>query len=276
MAAAVSAVIVAAGCAPMQETKSTLLADTVRQELAADPGDSDAAMILAQALEDAVKANPDGQAVILQEARKRAAEARSFKIVEESPLPADWPKPSLPGLIRIKTYPPVRSAWVRAPENRNGQFMVLFRHIQSEQIAMTAPVVMEYSDAAGKDPSQLGKAEAMAFLYRRTDQGKSGQYGAVAVEDDLPLKVVSVGVKGSYSEAGFREALEKLQQWLAAHPQWQAAGPPRVLAYNSPFLLWWMKYSEVQIPVAAGKEGSTEPARLPAATPAARAVRPSD
>lgn len=258
-AVAASAVISAAGCAPMQNTKPELLADAVRQELAAEPADSDAAVILAQALEDAAKIPSEGQAAALQEARKRAAEARSFKIVEESPLPADWPKPSLPGLIRIKTYPPVRSAWVRAPENRDGQFMVLFRHIQSQQIAMTAPVVMEYSDAAGKDPSQMGRAESMAFLYRRTDQGKSGQYGAVAVEDDQPLKVVSLGLKGSYSESSFRDALEKLQQWLEAHPKWQAAGPPRVLAYNSPFLLWWMKYSEVQIPVAAGKDGSIKP-----------------
>ena len=251
-AVAASAVIAAAGCAPMQEMEPALLADAVRKELAADRADSDAALILSQALEDAAKAAPEAGAVTLREARKQAAEARSFKIVEESPLPADWPKPSLPGLVRIKTYPPVRSAWVRAPENRDGQFMVLFRHIQSEQIAMTAPVVMEYSDAAGKDPSKLGGTEAMAFLYRRTDQGKTGNYGAVAVEDDQPLKVVSVGVKGSYSEANFRDALEKLRQWLGRHPEWQAAGPPRVLAYNSPFLLWWMKYGEVQIPVAAG------------------------
>ena len=129
--------------------------------------------------------------------------------------------------------------------------MVLFRHIQSQQIAMTAPVVMEYSDAAGKDPSKLGNAEAMAFLYRRTDQGKTGGYGAVAVEDDKPLKVVSVGLKGSYSEANFRGGLRKLNQWLEKHPEWHVVGPPRVLAYNSPFLLWWMKYSEVQIPVQA-------------------------
>jgi len=262
-AVAATAVIAAAGCAPMQETRPALLADTVRQELAAETTDSDAALILSQALEDSTQASPEGREVLLRKAQQRAAEARRFKVAEESPLPGDWPQPSLPGLIRIKTYPPVRSAWVRAPENRDGQFMVLFRHIQAEQIAMTAPVVMEYSGAAGKDPSKLGGTEAMAFLYRRTDQGKTGKYGAVAVEDDQPLLVVSVGLKGSYREANFRDALEKLRQWLGAHPKWRVAGPPRVLAYNSPFMLWWMKYSEVQIPVAAGKEGGIRPAGLP-------------
>jgi len=247
--AALATAVLAGGCATMQQADSDMLAQTVRQELASEPADSDAAVILARALEDAGKAGQNDRKAVLQDAIRRAAEARDFRIVEESPLPADWPRPSLPGLVRIKTYPPVRSAWVRSPENRNGQFMVLFRHIQSQQIAMTAPVVMEYSDAAGKDPSKLGRADAMAFLYRRTDQGNTGGYGAVAVEDDKPLKVVSVGLKGSYGEANFRGALEELNQWLAKHPEWRAAGPPRVLAYNSPFLLWWMKYSEVQIPV---------------------------
>jgi hypothetical protein len=263
MATAVLALAAIAGCAPMRETAPSLLEDQFRQELAAEPPDSDAAWILTEALEEAAKASPEGRPALLQAARERAAEARRFEIVEESPLPKDWPRPSLPGLVRI-SYPPVRSAWVRAPDNRNGQFMVLFRHIQDQQIAMTAPVVMEYSAAAARDPSKLSGTEAMAFLYRQPDQGKPGTYGAVAVENDRPLRVVSVGLQGSYREANFRKALVELRQWLDAHPEWQKAGPPRVLGYNSPFMLWWRKYSEVQIPVAPADNGAPSTTQRPA------------
>ena len=54
-----------------------------------------------------------------------------------------------------------------------------------------------------------------------------------------------------YREANFRKAVADLRDWLGRHPEWKASGPPRVLAYNSPFLPFWMKYSEVQIPVTS-------------------------
>jgi len=250
IAAAMLALAAIAGCASMQELDPALLEDQLRKELATEPVDSDAALILARAIDEAVGVPPEARGARLREALTRAAKVRRFEIVEEAPLPKDWPRPSLPGLVRIKTYPSVRSAWLRSPEKRNGQFMVLFRHIQEKKIAMTAPVVMEYSDGAARDPSKLRGADAMAFLYRRPDQGEAGTHGAVAVEDDRPVQVVSVGLRGSYREANFRKGLVRLHQWLDAHPGWRQAGPPRVLAYNSPFMLWWRKYSEVQIPVA--------------------------
>jgi len=95
----------------------------------------------------------------------------------------------------------------------------------------------------------------MAFLYRTTVQDAPGQFGAVRVGDEKPLQVVSVGQKGSYAQSNFREALGLLQAWLKSHREWDAAGPPRVLAYNSPFMLFWRKYSEVQIPVGAAALG---------------------
>ena len=180
---------------------------------------------------------------------KTAAEARRFTIALESPLPADWPKPSLPGLVRIKTYPPVRSAWVRSAQDRRGQFTTLSRHIQARKIAMTSPVVMEYASEAAGDAAKMGSAEAMAFLYRRVDQDKAGRFGAVAVGTDRPVRVVSVGVKGAYTTDRFRKALSKLRGWLDSHKQWRPAAAPRVLAYHSPTMPFGEKYSEVQIPV---------------------------
>ena len=43
--------------------------------------------------------------------------------------------------------------------------------------------------------------------------------------------------------------LDTLETWLAGHPEWTAAGPPRMLGYNSPFVPWFLKYAEVQLPV---------------------------
>ena len=258
MAVAVFALAAIAGCAPMQELDPALLEDQLRKELAAQPVDSDAALILTRALDEAVGVPPELRGARLREALTRAAKASRFEIAGEAPLPKNWPRPSLPGLVRIKTYPSVRSAWLRSPAKSNGQLMVLFRHIQDQRIAMTAPVVMEYSDGAAREPSKLSGADAMAFLYRRPDQGEAGKHGAVAVEDDRPVQVVSAGLQGSYRKANFRKGLAKLRQWLDAHPEWRQAGPPRVLAYNSPFMLWWRKYSEVQIPVALA-DGSPLP-----------------
>jgi len=223
----------------------------VQEQLSQEPAGSDAAYILAEALVEAEGLSLPERGDVYAAALKRAQKAREFSIVDESPLPEGWPALSLPGLIRVKTYPPARTAWVEDPSARNRQFMVLFRHIKRQEIAMTAPVVMDYGDVVASDGDQptLGDTEAMAFLYRHTHQGQTGRFGQVDVRDETPLQVVSMGVKGSYSSRRFSKALGDLQAWLGKHPQWRPAGRPRVLAYNSPFVLPWRKYAEVQIPI---------------------------
>lgn len=220
---------------------------TVSQQLATENPDSDAAVILSQELEEARSAAPDKQTEILNHALKQAGEARQFSPHLESPLPDGWPKPSLPGLIRIKSYPAVRAAWVRASAGNNRQFMTLFHHIQQRQIAMTGPVVMGYPAQTAGKPAE--SSDSMAFLYRRLDQDTKGQFGQVQVVDEEPMRVVSIALTGSYRERNFQAAAAKLRKWLQAHTEWEPVGPVRVLAYNSPFMLFWQKYSEVQIPV---------------------------
>jgi hypothetical protein len=232
--------------------------ETVREQLSTESPDSDAAIILIQALAEADQAVPEQQASILSRALKQADEARKFKISEEAPLPEDWPKPSLPGLIRIKTYPAVRSAWVRAPGKENHQFMTLFRHIKNRQISMTAPVVMEYTPEAAQDAAKMDEVKAMAFLYRNPDQDQTGQFESVQVENEEMIKVASIGIQGMATTGAFRKALGQLRGWLDVHPEWQASGPPRVLGYNSPFMWFWKRYSEVQIPVKPAEKKTSE------------------
>ena len=253
-------VLVMMGCTD-NAYRGTDLAQEVRQTLAAESPDSDAAVILTAAFADAATVSADQQSALLEAALKRAAEARRFTPTLEAPLPEGWPAPSLPGLVRLKTYPPMRAAWTDQGDGRNGQFMTLFRHIKDRQIAMTAPVVMAYPPAEAAPPGDaLGEPVAMAFLYRQTTQDAAGPFGAVRVTDDPPLQVVSVARKGMYSSGNFQASVAQLRAWLQAHPQWQPAGPPRVLAYNSPFMPFWMKYAEVQIQVrAAAKESPSAP-----------------
>ena len=227
------------------------MTQTIHTQLAQESPDSDVAIILSRALIDAQFAGPDKQSEILDKALRQAQQAREFTPPLEAPLPDGWPRPSLPGLIRIKTYPAVRAAWVRQSQGNNRLFSILFNHIKSRDIAMTGPVVMRYPQQASENLADA--PNSMAFLYRRLDQDQTGRFGQVLVEDEKPLQVLSVGLTGSYRENNFQEAAANLRDWLKTNRQWKADGPVRVLAYNSPFMLFWRKYSEVQIPVCPVK-----------------------
>ena len=173
-------------------------------------------------------------------------------MVSEAKLPKDFPAPGLVGEVIIKTYPAHRLARVKAEnENDNGMFMKLFRHIERNKISMTAPVEMEWS--ADESAKVAGDPKSMAFLYGSAEIGSTGEDPKdplVVVEDVAAMQVVSIGLRGGYGREVLDRGLKQLQTWLAANPQWQFAGPPRTLGYNSPFVPNLFKYSEVQIPIA--------------------------
>ncbi len=232
----------------------TELFKRVQASLADESADSDAFVILSEALDASRGLSEGKQDGVLNIAIARADDARQFSIHEESPLPEGWPAPSLPGLVRVKTYPPTRAAWASTGGGANSHFMTLFKHIRSQDVAMTAPVVMTHDTAMVHDAP-----EAMAFLYRQVTQNSAGQFGSVDVQDNPALTVVSVGLLGPYRTDRQREALTDLHDWLAKHPEWVAAGPPRVLGYNSPFMAGKKKYCEVQLPIrSATVEAASE------------------
>jgi hypothetical protein len=173
-------------------------------------------------------------------------------MVSEAKLPAGFPAPGPVGEVIIKTYPTHRMARAAPGKGADGMFMKLFRHIERNEISMTAPVVMGWAGekAAAKGP------ESMAFLYGKPTLGTPGAdpVDPVVVVEDVPeAVVVSIGLRGAYDEATVNRGLAQLQAWLAEHKEWTVAGPPRSLAYNSPFVPWFAKYSEVQIPVVTTK-----------------------
>ncbi len=175
---------------------------------------------------------------------------------DEAPLPEAWPELTPVDSVEIREYPTYRAAVVTDDRTSAGQsqmFGPLFRHISSNDIPMTAPVDMTYESTG--DTAADDRMTAMAFLYRTPDLGPLGTDGVVEVEDIAPQAYASTGVRGSYSDQQFADGLARVRAWLDEHGDWRADGPPRYLGYNSPFVPWFWRYGEVQLPVARDVEG---------------------
>ena len=217
--------------------------------LASEP---QAAGRLAAALRD--EEHPDSAAAAKHRSFRAAvaevAELLAFRPVMEADLPRGFPPPTPVDEIEVKRYPVYRMA--RTESGGRNAFWTLFRHIKENDVAMTAPVQMDYDSHAEPDAAE----ESMAFLYGSTDLGRSGEAGAVDVLDVEPTSVISTGVRGSRSREKVASAQARLLEWLAANSdRYQAAGPMRVMGYNSPFVQASRSYFEVQIPVEPAKAG---------------------
>ncbi len=211
----------------------------------------------------------------------------SIKVVEgvyryegamiESPLPDGYPEPTPPGAIDIKSYPSVRRAELVSKDD-SGEGMVtgffpLFNHIKKRNIAMTAPVEMDYqglySDFMKDEPADEGST-TMSFLYRSAKQGPVGDDGKIVVRDTAPVTVISIGAKGAFDPA---KEFDALREWLKGQNEWEVAGDPRMFVYNGPFIDPEWRWSEVQVPVrrrdaAAAATTTNTPAPAAASNPA--------
>jgi len=195
-----------------------------------------------------------------------AERAKATWIVKEADLPAGYPPPGPVDQIIVKQYPSYRSATVTAKPGTAGQgpmFNKLFDHIKQNDIAMTAPVQMEYASPepadAGQGAGDAGGAKqggakpamrSMAFLYADDTIGEASRAGDVTVADHPPMTVLSIGFRGGYADERFAQLAGRLRQWAADHPDAvRVTGPARTLGYNSPFVPVFMRYGEVQLPV---------------------------
>jgi hypothetical protein len=175
-------------------------------------------------------------------------------VFKEAKLPAGFPAPGPVGEIIVKDYPAYRMARVQRGERGvkggpNVMFRPLFNHIKRNDIPMTAPVEMGYPEHV--EPGE--RVSSMAFLYGEPSWGTAGTDAAdqrVVVEDVPPMTAVSIGVRGGYTDANFEKAISKLGAWARERAdEVRVVGPPRYLAYNSPFVPGFLKYGEVQLPV---------------------------
>lgn len=211
--------------------------------------EGDAAASLRRAVEDVAGQADDAEAVNrLQGGAREAVTALGFTPLVEAPLAAGFPGPGPVGKVVVKAYPAYRMArTAMTAGDENKPFWTLFRHIESNGIKMTAPVEMGYRRGAGA----AVEPRSMAFLYGAPTAGTAGPRGDVTVVDVPAMTVVSVGVRGSYADARVRDELAKIDRWLAGQQGYERAGEPRLLGYNSPMVLPWLRYAEVQVPVRA-------------------------
>ena len=93
----------------------------------------------------------------------------------------------------------------------------------------------------------------MAFLYGDPSWSAPGadtKHPQVVVEDIPAMSVLSIGVRGGYTDDNFAEALSALNEWVSDNPsQVRVVGPPRYLAHNSPFVTGFLKYGDVQLAI---------------------------
>ncbi|MHC5113708.1 MAG: heme-binding protein [Planctomycetota bacterium] len=172
---------------------------------------------------------------------------RSGPHLVDTALPAGYPPPTPPGAVELKRYPTVRRAEVtgRSDANRSASgFFPLFRHIQSRDIAMTAPVEVDYHEDAW----------TMSFLYRTADLGPTGRDGRVRVVDAPSRTVVAIGIAGRSGMRTVSRGLESVDAWLAENTDWVRDGEPRALYYNGPSVPARRQWAEVQVPVRRADE----------------------
>lgn len=190
--------------------------------------------------------------------RERALDL-AFVPRSESPRPAGFPEAAPVGEIVVLEYPAYRMARAAVargwPGGTSLAFWTLFRHIEARSISMTAPVEMTF--AVRRDDERV---ESMAFLYAHTGIGAVGREGDVDIVDVPAARVVSLGLRGAAAEREFLQARRELDAWLNAHPEWCAAGPLRVMAWNSPMVRAAERFFEVQLPIRV-RESAAETKR---------------
>jgi hypothetical protein len=173
-----------------------------------------------------------------------------------TPLPNGYPRPTPPGAMEIKWYPSVRRAELTGVGGQDDgmygkrttrTFWPLFNHIKRRDIAMTAPVEMDYRRP---DDAAVGGGWSMSFLYRRPELGPTGRDGDIRVFDTAPVTVLAIGVRGPLQGDRIGGHLEALRQWIDAQDTWVVAGDPRTLGYNGPEARAADRWHEVQVPIA--------------------------
>jgi hypothetical protein len=170
-----------------------------------------------------------------------------------APLPEGFPSPTADSEIEVKQYPAYRSATVQVKgdlESASSRgFSPLFRHISDNDISMTAPVEARYPASTLQANAASQGNTAVSFLYRSLDITPKEVEQDVQVDDIPPMTVVSFGVKGGYDYGIYTKGIERLQGWLAAHPEYTVTGSPRRFFYDGPFVPDVLKRSDIQIPV---------------------------
>jgi hypothetical protein len=123
-------------------------------------------------------------------------------------------------------------------EENNALFGNLFRYIKDNDVSMTVPVKAEIDP--GKMYFYVGSKDLKKDLANTEN---------VRVVTEPERVVLSIGVRGGYSEKNFKEAREKLFDQLAVSKDWKKSGEAYAIFWNAPYVPAFMKRFEVHVPI---------------------------
>jgi SOUL heme-binding protein len=171
--------------------------------------------------------------------------------IAEGPLPDGFPPPAEVGKVVEKTYPLCRTYSAEG----NNAFMRCFAYLSKQKHEMTAPVIMEYERGADNANARPGadvnfaNVARMHFVLADLSLDKPKQEGPVLVADMPKMRVLSIAIQGEMSARQREDAEHKLDVESAKRKDIAAAGPKRVLGYNSPMVPRDKRFWEIQVPI---------------------------
>ena len=120
----------------------------------------------------------------------------------------------------------------------NGLFRKLFRYISKHEVAMTIPV------EADMNPGK------MRFFVGSEDSRKALKSDDTIKIVKMPARtVLSIGIRGSYSEKNFSTNQKKLVNWIEKNKNFEPAGEFYGVYWDGPFIPGFFKRSEVHLPI---------------------------
>lgn len=111
----------------------------------------------------------------------------------------------------------------------------------SAKIAMTAPVEQQQADGRWRVAFVLPATYTLANAPRPTDP-------RVTLAEVPPRRVAVVRYRGTWSEARYDEELAALRKFMSERGL-AAVGEPVFARYDPPFVPWFLRRNEIQIPV---------------------------
>ena len=151
------------------------------------------------------------------------------------------------GEIEVKSIPD-RIALEASSEGNyfranNGLFRSLFRFISDNEVEMTVPVEAEVSPGR------------MRFFVGEGDKGKLlDSRDEIEVRRMPRLRVVAIGIRGSYTEGRFRKHENELLKWLKRNKKYEQVAPAYAVYWHGPFVPGFFKRSEVHLPITKKKK----------------------
>ena len=130
--------------------------------------------------------------------------------------------------------------------NRASETITMTAPVEQEaagaKIAMTAPVEQERAGGRWRVAFVLPGSYTLANAPRPTDD-------RVVLAEIPPRRMAVVRYSGTWSEARYDDELAALRKFIGEHGL-TAIGEPVFARYDPPFMPWFLRRNEIQIPVA--------------------------